>query len=411
MRSKNSSFIGESIASKKKLFRIGQIAACPFPADHGTPGAIREIVNVLAEWGHKIHIVTYPIKKNLYLHPAIRVHRIGKEREAPIRVGPFLTRFFYDAIMPLTIVRVVQKYNLQIIHGHNYESLAACIAAKKFCNRPLIYNAINLMEEELPTYNFLGSRRLSRILGKFLDYYLPKKADFIIANTERLKKFFLARGIPENKIEVVPTGIDVEFFRSGDDKKTRKRFSLENKKVLLYTGTFDAFQGLELLLESFVYVAQEIPSAVLLLVGGGTVTPEQEAFYRKKSRRLNIIERVIFAKASLKEVPDYLAVADVAVCPRPSSAGMPVKVLNYLAAKRPVVAFKNAAPFLKHGKEAWLVEKVSPQEFAQAMVKILTEESKAQELAEEGFKTVKSKFSLNIVCQKLVKIYASILNQ
>ena len=55
--------------------RIVQVAACPFPANHGTPGAIRELALALERLGHEVHVVTYPMSEDLPTD-GLQIHRV-----------------------------------------------------------------------------------------------------------------------------------------------------------------------------------------------------------------------------------------------------------------------------------------------------------------------------------------------
>ncbi len=88
--------------------RVCMLAACPFPANHGTPGSIREMAEALSDCGHEIHIVTYHFgEEQDVLGPVI--HRIPKlTRESQIRVGPTRYRPLYDLQMVFKTLRVIR---------------------------------------------------------------------------------------------------------------------------------------------------------------------------------------------------------------------------------------------------------------------------------------------------------------
>ena len=108
--------------------KICVLAACPFPANHGTPGSIRELVEATAERGHDVHVVTYHIGEELPLRGA-HLHRIPDwTGERQVIVGPTKLRPLYDLQMVFKAIRVIRRYKLDLIHAHGYESalVAAC---------------------------------------------------------------------------------------------------------------------------------------------------------------------------------------------------------------------------------------------------------------------------------------------
>src|SRR3954465_1846812 len=102
--------------------KVCVLAACPFPANHGTPGSIRELVEATAERGHDVHVVTYQIGEDLPLRGA-QLHRIPDwTGERNVIVGPTKLRPLYDLQMVFKAIRVMRRYKLDLIHAHGYES-------------------------------------------------------------------------------------------------------------------------------------------------------------------------------------------------------------------------------------------------------------------------------------------------
>src|SRR5438132_771597 len=135
--------------------RIAMLAACPFPVNYGSPAAIRELTETLSGRGHEVHVVTYPDGENLSVGAAW-LHRVGRARATrTTRVGPSLAKLWWDFLMLIETVRVIRRERCEIIHAHNYEGCLIGVAAKLLTGRPLIYNAVNLMSDELHTYRVM----------------------------------------------------------------------------------------------------------------------------------------------------------------------------------------------------------------------------------------------------------------
>ena len=76
------------------------VAACPFPANHGTPGAIRELAMHLARQGCEVHVVAYPQFEDIPVD-GLHIHRVRIPfmKPGPISIGPSIERLFYDALL------------------------------------------------------------------------------------------------------------------------------------------------------------------------------------------------------------------------------------------------------------------------------------------------------------------------
>jgi len=388
---------------------VAMVAACPFPANHGTPAAIREMSEALADRGHSIHVVTYPLKDDIPIQ-GVTIHRtrpVGKNEQ--IVVGPSYQRLVFDALMISKLWGVIRKHQVDIIHAHNYEGALVGYAVKKLTGIPLLYNAINTMITELPQYGFIRPKSLAINLANFLDRFVPKMADFIIADTEDLMSFIMDKGIPQDRIRVVPSGVNIEMFEKGDGQKVRKAYQIGERPLVIYTGTFDQFQGLDYLFQAFKIVVDRYPDGVLLLVGS-TVNPEHEEKYKRMASELGLAGNVIITTSSLDDLPDFLAAADVAVVPRPFSPGIPTKLLNYMAAAKPVVSFEGSAKFLKDGVNALLVKGEDSVEFGQAIVRLIVDKLLAQELGANVKASIKGTFDWNTIAKKIEQIYTSMLS-
>ena len=103
-------------------FSIAMVAACPFPANHGTPAAIREMSEALARRGHSIRVVTYPLHDGIPVRGIAidRVSHVGWNRG--ISVGPSYRRLIFDLLLVHKLLQVVRQHHIELIHAHNYEA-------------------------------------------------------------------------------------------------------------------------------------------------------------------------------------------------------------------------------------------------------------------------------------------------
>ncbi|MBF6590970.1 MAG: glycosyltransferase family 4 protein [Ktedonobacterales bacterium] len=106
--------------------------------------------------------------------------------------------------------------------------------------------------------------------------------------------------------------------------------------VLVYTGTFEHYQGLDLLVESLPVVLQRFPGTIVVLAGG---TPEQIAAREAQARRLGVAAAIRFAgQRAPAEMPVFMQLADVLLSPRSEGTNTPLKIYSYLHAGKPIVA-------------------------------------------------------------------------
>jgi len=388
-------------------FSVAMVAACPFPANHGTPAAIKEMSEELAQRGHSIRVVTYPLRHEIPVTGVEidRVAQVGSNRE--VCVGPSYQRLAFDALLVFKLFQVVRRHNVDVIHAHNYEGALVGSFVGKFARVPVIYNAINTMIGELASFNFIRPRGLAVGLAKLLDYVVPRMADIIIADTEGLRSFLLSKGIDPARVVTIHSGVRPEMFAAADGSRVRDRFAADGAPLVIYTGTFDDFQGIDHLMAAFKIVHESKPAARLLLVGS-TINPTHRAKYERMAVDLGVASRFAITSCSLDELPGFLAAADVAVIPRPDSAGIPTKLLNYMAAGNAIVSFKGSATILEDRKTAMLVEPATDENFAQGILSLLDDPALAQRLRANVKSFVLGRFDWPSIATKLEAVYAGL---
>lgn len=396
----------------KRKFRIAMVAACPFPANHGSPASIKEMSEALVKLGNEVHIVTYPIKEDIPVNGPI-IHRVsvpGVNRNT-VTVGPTPEKFLFNPLMVLKLISVIRQHKIDVIHAHNYEGVLIGWLAQLFTGKPLLYNAVNSMADELPTYDFFKNKDFARKLAKLLDHTLPFKGNYITAVSSDLKKFLTDLGIDAKKITVVPAGVFPEMFDSPNPDKVFERHQLSrDDHYLVYTGSLDAFQRIDLLMETTQLVVKQRPNTKLLMVGN---IPNQKAREKLEAQcvELGIKENVLFFDhVPLDELSDYLSVADVTIIPRPECPGHPVKVLNYMSARKAIAGFRGGAKGLTHDEDAYIVENHDIQGLAQAVVSLIDNPEKRQKLGLRAREVVDKYYTWIRLAEGIELIYEHLLS-
>lgn len=393
-----------------KRLSIAMVAACPFPVNHGTPAAIREMSLALAQRDHDVHVVTYPIKQDIYIE-GLTVHRIGKMLSSrKVQVGPTIYKPLLDLLLILKLITVIRRHKIDIIHGHNVEGTLAGFFAGLITGKPVVYNAVNMMSDELPSYNFIRPKFVAQFLAKCIDHWVPRTGDFIITVSRELQQMIEKSGIPSEKIGYIPPGINLDLFLKGNPDRIRQQYGLGMRPVILYTGTLNRFQRIDYLLRAMQLVAAQNKEA-MLLIAGNIIDPKDLKRQKKLAAELRIEDRIIFTQEhTLGELPDYLAAADVTVIPRPSCPGFPIKLLNYIAARKPVVTFEGSAKGLENAVHAMVISDGNWKSFGEAILSVLAEPELSGKLVENAYKKIEREFDLQMLARKVENVYYQLLS-
>ncbi|HEX3600074.1 MAG TPA: glycosyltransferase family 4 protein [Lacipirellulaceae bacterium] len=391
--------------------KVCVLAACPFPANHGTPGSIRELVEATVERGHEVHVVTYHIGEDLPLQGA-HLHRIPDlTGDRQVIVGPTKLRPLYDLQMVFKAIQVIRRYRLDLIHAHGYESALVAACCRPIVRRPILYSAHNRMGDELASYDFFPSKRVANALAWVLDRTVPRIGDRCVPHSVNLQQFLSARGLAGRSEPVLNFGVDVERQRYCSREELRRNCGIGDEPVVLYSGVIDQFQRVDLLLGAMVHVLRRMPRAKLLLLS--TIpNAKHEQELRAEAERLGISGDVILkVPTDMERGLRLLPICDVAVVPRPGTPGFPIKLLNYMIAQRPCVVYASSTSALTHGENVWMAAEDTSESLGLAITRVLKDDGLRSRIAAGGYRFVRERHDRRRVAAILCGSYVRLLQE
>lgn len=229
-----------------------------------------------------------------------------------------------------------------ILHAHSpaLNAIAALRAGREF-GIPVVYEVRAFWEDAAVDHGTSKEWGLRYRFTRGLETYAFKHADAITTICEGLRQDIVARGIPANKVTVIPNAVDIEKFSFGanPDAQLKATLGLTDARVLGFLGSFYAYEGLDLLIQALPRLLARAPDVRLLLVGGGP----QEASLKQQAQALGVTDKVIFTgRVPHDQVNRYYDLVDVLVYPRHSmrltELVTPLKPLEAMAQGRVFVA-------------------------------------------------------------------------
>jgi glycosyltransferase involved in cell wall biosynthesis len=273
-----------------------------------------------------------------------------------------------------------------------------------------VFEANSLVSVELPFHYppLRASPTLDRI--RRLELLTLARADAIVCVSRVTKGFLASLGAASKRIEVIPNGVDVEAFRGGPPPAVEGR-----EPVLLYVGTLADWQGIGTLVEALPGILAHRPVR-LRIVGRGR--SRQRKDLAKRVRKLGLEPHVsVEPGVPHHEVPAAIAAADLCLAPlsyneRNVVQGCcPLKVLEYLACGRPLVAsnLPVVRELVREGRDALLVPPDAPEALAAAVLRLLSDPRLAARLAARGQRRVREAFTWKRAQKRLLKLYERLL--
>lgn len=322
--------------------RVLVIAPQPFFTPRGTPFSVYYRTLVMMESGAAIDLLTYGEGQDVSI-PGVRIVRIPKiPGTTPVPVGPSFKKMVLDVFMVLWTVGLLIKNRYEVVHAHE-ESVFWCRALKPLFRFRLIYDMHSSLPQQLTNFEFSKSRLLINVF-RWLEDSSLLAADAVITICPDLRDYAMSRGVSEQRHLLIENSIfdDVKLSeQAAQGRGSQPPRTIETppgSKLVLYAGTFEPYQGLDILLGAFAIVVKRQPAAFLLVVGG---TPEQVASMQELAVKLGITDRCLLpGRVHKTEALRLTALADVLVSPRRHGTNTPLKIYEQLASGKPLVATK-----------------------------------------------------------------------
>lgn len=385
---------------------ILSIAPTPFFADRGCHVRILEESRALAKLGDKITICTYHIGRNVDNFEIKRIPNIPWYNK--LEAGPSYHMFYLDTLLLLNSMYTSLKIKPDVVHAHLHEGAFIGKFSSKFNNIPMVFDVQGSLVGEMLSHGFLKKNSTSCKLIHELEKIINKSANALITSSsnmaEILKNDFQ---LDKDKIFVVQDGVDTDIFNPDyDTQELRKKFGImDDCKVVVFLGLLNAYQGIDILINSIPHVIKSVDKVCFLIMG----YPDTEK-YHEMAINSNVEDHIIFTgKINYLEAPLYLNLGDIAVSPKITSSGEGNgKVYNYMACGLPTVVFDFPTNREILGETGIYVKSLTPEALAEGIVELLLDNKKIEKLSAEVRKKAVDDYSWISAGKKIQKIYHEI---
>lgn len=247
-------------------------------------------------------------------------------------------------------------------------------------------------------------RTLKRRLKHWLASFALSRCDRVVVLTDGLRDLVVRRyRVAAERVAVLPSGTDTGLFAPQDADACRRRIGLGlDRDYIGFVGSFYRYQGLQCLLDAMVIIRRTIPSVHLLLVGDGEAAPE----LKQQADRLGLNLCMTWAgRIPYQEVPMWIGAMTLCVAPFRGDRGetSPVKIFDYLACGKPVIAsaIPSVSTTFVHEAGVALVPPDDPAALAQAALALLNDPDRQAHMAAQGRRFVEQGFSWRNLTNRL----------
>ncbi len=285
---------------------------------------------------------------------------------------------------------VVDIEQPDILHAHSpaLDGLAALRVGREL-GLPVVYECRAFWEDAAVDHGTTREGSLRYRLTRALETRVFREADAVTCICEGLRRDIVDRGVPADKVTVIPNAVDIEDFQAAPqrDEALASELGLGSGPVLGFIGSFYAYEGLPLAVEAFARIRADHPDARLLLVGGGP----QEQVLQDQVADMGLSDTVIFTgRVPHAEVQRYYDLVDIFLYPRLpmrlTELVTPLKPLEAMAQRRLVVASDVGGhrELIRPGVNGELFEAGNAGALADRVGELLAERDRWPALQEQG---------------------------
>ena len=387
--------------------RILMLAPEPVLQPRGTPLSVFHRLRALSALGYEVDLVTYPLGEPIAI-PGVRVLRVwrpwGLRR---IKIGPSAPKLVLDALLAATALGCLLRRRYAAIHSHEEAVFIAAVYARVF-RLPHLYDMHSSLPQQFSNWRTWYARPASRLASR-MEHWAIRHSDVLITICPALADH--VRAVDSAKPHLmIENAMTVNGAPSAEDARViRARYGLNGAPLIVYVGNFEPYQGVDLLLDSFVWVQERLPQARLLIIGG---TRDDIARRREGIRARKLDDAVHFTGTVAPEhVAAYLDAGDVLVSPRVSGTNTPLKLYAYLKAGKPIVATDLPTHTQVLSPEVAVLASAQPQAFGQALLEVLSDAPRAAALGRRARAFAEAHYDEASYTQRVAQAYQWLLEE
>jgi len=413
--------------------RILMIAPEPFFEPRGTPFSVFHRARALGRLGHEIDLVTYPVGNAVDL-PHVTVHRTWHPPFVRhIKIGPSLVKFPLDALLFVRALGMLLRHRYDCIHTHEEAGLFGAIFSRVF-RVPHVYDMHSDLAQQLTNFHFTRSKLMIGLMRRVEQLIIASANAVIVICPELLASVeAVAHDKPVMLIEnTAVAAAEPEAGGSGasgaeplgpvpgDQMSKRTKMATAVTKlrreldipkgagpVLLYTGTFESYQGLDLLVESMPAVLAKFPNAVYVVAGG---QPDQVAVVAAHAQRLGVAPSLrLPGQRQPEEMPIFTQLANVLLSPRCQGTNTPLKIYSYLHSGKPILATDIRSHTQVLSDEVAMLVAPTSDGLASGAIALLEDERMRGELARNARTLAQQKYSYQAYLERTSEVYQGLV--
>lgn len=363
------------------------------------------LAKALARLGHEVHVITLDLPgiPDYEEIDGVKVYRTAVEVGHP---NFFTWAFIFNHFMEKRVGDLSREVDFDVFHIHDWLSAPSGIASKHFLKKPLVVTMHSTENGRSGLYN----PDAFTIDG--MEWWATYEASKVIVTSNSMKGEICGHfRVPEEKVVIIPNGIDVKKFQVQVDRwAVRSRYGVNpNEKLVLCVGRLVPQKGIEYLLQAVPMISQRYHDTKFIIVGEGWLRSHLEHVANSTGYKWKIMFTGFIPDSELVAL---LLSADVLVVP---SIYEPfgIVALEGMAAGVPVVASQvgGLAEVIEHDKTGVFVYPRSPESIAWGVAHVLFNPEHTRWMVQNAKEMVRKTYSWEAIAKKTVEVYKEVVGE
>jgi len=366
--------------------------------DTGYSVRMYNLAKGLAKLGHEVHFVmpNYGVGYNRFGGINVYYVRGFLPREILAFLSMLLgvaktsSLYFYDPIFIFKVSKIIRGADIVQIEQQSAGGIIVPIIAKVW-KKTIIVDCHDVFQ----ALRIKHVNRIRRVIETFLETITYRFADFFITVSDNEKKVLVSYGIENNRIEVIPNGVDTEHFSDCsriDSRLVKRRYGLENFKVVVFVGNMEYLpnkEAAELIVSTIApKVVDKVHDVKFLIIG-------------RHQQNFNVNSPNIFFTGVVDDVAKLLIPSDLAIAPLLHGSGTRLKVVEYFSAGLPVISTTVGVEGLDVCNGVDVIIEDDMDNFASKIIELLEDEDRRTKIGSSARLLALEKYDWFTITKKL----------
>jgi PEP-CTERM/exosortase A-associated glycosyltransferase len=344
-----------------------------------------------------------------------RTNHIRPPASARSKIGSYALRIAMALRYRRAVLEIARRERPDVLHAHSsYANAYAALPAARELALPLVYEVRTLWGEAAVVEDGLRPDSWKHRLIWQLELGAMRRATMVAPISRGIREELINKGIPSEKLEIVPNGVDSSRFVPGKrDQARAQSMGLADRFVIGFIGSIRRLEGLSTLLQAFGICRSRRQGISLVIVGDG---PERSAL-EAQARQLGLAGVVFTGNVPHSEVSSWYSVMDLLVYPRIKAVinerVTPLKPLEAMALGKVCIASNvgGLTELIRDGETGVIFRAEDAAHLAATVLSLMDDPDRLRRLANTGLEFVRKERQWSAVAQRYQRIYGRLIQQ